>query len=93
MFENFEDRGHTLVFTQYLDGDLETWRFACPQCSFRGVYVIDVPNGHRELEISDHGDREALHTSDTLISLLLEGFVWQRPAQRKILIGNTGLTR
>lgn len=81
MFENIDDQGHTLIFTQYLDGDLETWKFACPLCGFRGIYVINVPNGDRELKITDRGDQEALHYSDTLISLLLESFVWKRPTQ------------
>lgn len=81
MLEKYDDQGHTLVFTQYQQGDQEIWKFACPLCGFRGTYIVDIPNGHRELEISDHGDPEALHYSDTLISLLLESFVWVRPTQ------------
>ena len=83
MLENYDDQGHSLVFTQYQAEDLETWKFACPLCGFRGIYVIDISNGKRELEITDRGDAEALHYSDTLISLLLEGFVWRRPSHEE----------
>ena len=83
MFEKYEGQGHSLVFTQYQEGEQEIWKFACPVCGFRGTYVIDIPNGHRELTINDHGNTEALHYSDTLISLLLESFVWERPAREE----------
>jgi hypothetical protein len=74
------ERLHFLRMTQ--EGNIsgvETWIFSCPDCEYRGAYRIDTTNGHRELDILERGNEEAFHYSNHLFSLLMEGFLWERP--------------